>query len=369
MTTLRVESLRLGQGAFVLRDVSFAVAEGECLALLGPSGSGKTTCLEIMAGLRGADAGRVWIGGRDVTGVPAERREVSYLPQDVALFPHLSVRGNILFAARMRRLAPDAERWRQLCTMLDIVPLLDRADVRSLSGGEAQRVAIARALVVPPQVLFLDECFGALDAPLRRRLARQFRDLRKLTGTTTVLVTHDTDEACLMADRLAVLHRGAVEQVGTPDELHFRPATVQVAELLGMHNILPVRSSRRTGEGWRCQVGGVELLAAGQAPEASPPRWLGFFGSDIRVARPVAEAPRGHAANLVRARVVDGVRQGQGALLRLAIDGEPSTVFEGHWRDEGGALPAPNDMVEVRLPADRIHCWPAPEGEQAAERA
>jgi ABC-type Fe3+/spermidine/putrescine transport system ATPase subunit len=282
MATLRTESLVFRQGDFVLGGVSLECPVGDCLALLGPSGSGKTTCLEIMAGLRAADSGRVWIDGRDVTGLPPERRAVSYLPQDVALFPHLSVRDNILFPARMRRIAPDVERLQRLCGTLGILPLLDRADVRSLSGGEAQRVAIARALLVPPRVLFLDECFGSLDAPRRRRLARQFRDLREATRTTTVMVTHDLDEACLMADRLAVLHRGTLEQTGTPDELKQRPATVQVAELMGMHNIWPVQACQRSDASWRCDMGGFELLVMRRTESAVPPQTLGFFAWDVQ---------------------------------------------------------------------------------------
>ena len=141
---LRAESLTVRQGLFHLNDVSLDCAAGGCLALVGASGSGKTTCLEIMSGLRRADSGRVWIDGCDVTAVPPEQRGVSYLPQDVALFPHLSVRENIRFPARMRRLTLDGGQLNQLCDMLGIASLLDRADVRSLSGGEAQRVAIAR---------------------------------------------------------------------------------------------------------------------------------------------------------------------------------------------------------------------------------
>ncbi len=363
MAMLRAESLVVRQGEFLLGGVSLACPAGDCLALIGPSGSGKTTCLEILAGLRAADAGRVWIDGRDVTDVPPERRSVSYLPQDVALFPHLSVRDNILFPARMRRIAPDTERLHRLCDTLGILPLAERTDVRSLSGGETQRVAIARALLVPPRVLFLDECFGSLDGPLRRRLARQFRDLREATRTTTVMVTHDIDEACLMADRLAVLDRGTLQQIGTAEDLKARPATVQVAELMGMHNILPVQSCRRCGGYWHCDVGGFELSASCRPEETGSPQFLGFFAWDVHPQKTLAPGS-GHVNSLI-GRVLDCLRQGPVATLRFSTDGPPNVSLEACWYDGAHAQPARGESVELYICADRIHTWPSggrPEG-------
>lgn len=357
MTMLRAESLCLRQGTFVLHNVNLDCSESECLALLGASGSGKTTCLEIMAGLRRADSGRVWINGREVTGVPPESRAVSYLPQDVAIFPHLSVRDNILFPARMRRLRPDADRLDRLCDMLGIVSLLRRNDVRSLSGGESQRVAIARALMVPPRVLFLDECFGSLDAPLRRRLARQFRDLREITGTTTVMVTHDIEEACLMANRLAVMHRGTVQQIGTPAELRARPATRHVAEILGMHNILPVRQCERRNSCWRCDVGGVALSIPVRDEAASPPNWLGFFAWDVLPFETKLAEAGSDGCNRFRLTVVECTLHGSVALLRLSTEPRGQTIFEAYWHAGHDPLPARNECVEVYVAAERIHAF------------
>lgn len=380
MATLRAESLVVRQGDFLLRHVSLDCFEGDCLALLGPSGSGKTTCLEIMAGLRVADDGRVWIDNCDVTSLPPESRAVSYLPQDVALFPHLSVRDNILFPARMRGIEHDAKRLQRLCDALGILSVLDRADVRSLSGGEAQRVAIARALLVPPGVLFLDECFGSLDAPLRRRLARQFRELREATGTTTVMVTHDLDEACLMADRLAVLHCGTLQQTGTADELKQRPATVQVAELMGMHNIWPVQACHPSGEFWRCDMGGFELLVARRTESAVPPQTIGFFAWDVQpnmglapvhgcpvhvpsleATVPVSTSAISSTAgiNLLRGRVADCMRQGPVVVLRLAMENAPQVVLEASWHDNRQLPSARGDWIEVQVFAEEIHSWPS----------
>lgn len=366
MNMLQAEALTFRQGDFVLRDVNLDCPAGGCLALLGRSGSGKTTCLEIMTGLRQASSGRVWIDGRDVTDVPPEHRDVSYLPQDVALFPHLSVRENIEFPARRRRFALDSRRLEKTCAMLGILPILNRRNIHSLSGGEAQRVAIARALVVPPKVLFLDECFGSLDAPLRRRLAQQFRALRQMTGTTTVLVTHDIGEACLMADRLAVLHRGKMHQIGKPDELHHHPATVEVAELLGMHNLLPVTSSRLNDCHWRCDMGGFELRVPLKAARNSPPRYVGFFGWDVASFRSAGgrASERNEHANMFRLRVVDSIRQGSAIVLRLSTETRPATILEVHWRDEQCApRPVPDEILEVHVPFANIRSWSVDECE------
>jgi ABC-type Fe3+/spermidine/putrescine transport system ATPase subunit len=355
---LRAESLTVRQGSFLLSGVTLGCAAGQCLALVGASGSGKTTCLEIMAGLRRADSGRVWIDGRDVTALPPERRGVSYLPQDVALFPHLSARENIRFPARMRGVPLDGQRMAEVCDMLGILSVLERGDVGSLSGGEAQRVALARALIVPPKVLFLDECFGSLDAPLRRRLARQFRDLRELTRTTTVMVTHDLGEACLMADRLAVLHRGTLQQEGPPAALFQHPATVPVAELLGMHNILPVRCGRADGGFWRCDVGGLDLLTPRTPESTAPPAWIGFYGWDAKPAGIVGGGQRARGGNVVRLRVLDCLRQAPADVWRLCAIERPQTVIEIHWpADQRDALVPSDGSVEIVIPAESIHAW------------
>ena len=206
---IRVESLSARFGDFQLRDITLDVEAGSSLVVLGPSGAGKTLLLETVLGLRRMQQGRVLIDGRDVSSLPPEERGVSYLPQDVALFPHLSVRKNILFGAGARQFKHDASvELAKLVRLLDIGRLLDRRDVRSLSGGEAQRVALARALVVRPRILLLDECFSSLDVPLRRQLREEFRQLRHSLDVTVALVTHDQEEAFLLGDQVAVLMTG-----------------------------------------------------------------------------------------------------------------------------------------------------------------
>ena len=357
MTMLHTESLHLALGEFVLEDVTLSCAAGECLALLGPSGSGKTTCVEIMAGLRRPDSGRVWINDRDVTGSAPERRDISYLSQDVTLFPHLSVRRNILFPAHVRSLKPDEDRLHRLCEMLEIEHLLDRRDPNSLSGGEAQRVALARALLVPPLVLFLDECFGSLDTPLRRQLAWQFRTMREATKTTTVMVTHDTEEACIMADRLAILHRGVMRQVGTPAELHRRPATVEVARFLGMQNILPVRLCQRHADGWRCDIGGIELLLPTADVNDPMPAHVGFFTHDVELAAAEGGTPRDDLVSLGTLFVVESLPVRHALTLRLSLPHNPGLLIEAEWRGEQARAVRRGEAFEVRLPASRLRWW------------
>jgi len=228
----------------ILDDVSLDVADGERLALLGPSGSGKSTALRVIAGLRAPSAGRVLLGGGDVTHVPAHRRGVGLVFQDAALFPHRDVAGNVGFGPQVAGL-PEAERRARVREALELVGLsgTERRDVATLSGGEAQRVALARALAPRPEVLLLDEPLGALDGPLRRRLQTDLRGLFARLRLTVVHVTHDVGEAFELGDRVAVLRDGRVAQVATPAELWARPADDWVAGFLGMTNV--VRNGNR----------------------------------------------------------------------------------------------------------------------------
>ena len=226
------------KGAPVLRDISLEIHAGELLGLLGPSGSGKTTLLRIIAGLETADSGRVIFGGADATRVPVQHREVGFVFQHYALFKHLTVAENIAYGlhARQKSNRPArADISRRTSDLLDLIKLSNFASSypSQLSGGQRQRVALARALAVEPRVLLLDEPFGALDAQVRKDLRHWLRDIHKRTGQTTIFVTHDQDEALELSDRVAVLHGGRLEQVGTPVEVQDHPSTVAVLKFLG----------------------------------------------------------------------------------------------------------------------------------------
>jgi len=227
-------------GALVALDaVSLDLPAARYVTLLGPSGCGKTTLLRIIAGLEAASEGRVLIGGIDVTELPARERDTSIMFQDYALFPHMTVRENIAFGLRMRRV-PQVEARRRADAMLDFVDLAGRGDryPAQLSGGQRQRVALARSLVIQPSVLLLDEPLGALDANLRRRLQTELRAVQQRVGTTFVHVTHDQEEAMSLSDLVVVMQAGHVAQVADPRTLYLNPRNAFVAGFVGGCNLI-----------------------------------------------------------------------------------------------------------------------------------
>ena len=237
-------SKHYGEGPAV-SDVSVDIADGELFVLLGPSGSGKSTLLRAVAGLTDIDRGRIVLHGRDVTHVGAREREVGFVFQNYALFRHMSVADNVEFALRARRVGA-AERRRRRRELLELVALegYDARYPAELSGGQQQRVAVARALAHEPQVLLLDEPFGALDARIRDELRRAVRRIQRTVGITTILVTHDQEEAFGMADRIGLMDRGRLQEVGEPRALYRRPATRFAASFLGAANVLVGRHER-----------------------------------------------------------------------------------------------------------------------------
>jgi sulfate transport system ATP-binding protein len=223
----------------VVDGVSFEVPQGELVALLGPSGGGKSTVLRIIAGLESPDAGEVILDGKDATHTRVQDRGIGFVFQSYALFRHMTVRENIAFGLAIRK-RPRPEIDRTVEDLLDLVQLhgLGERYPSELSGGQRQRVALARALAPRPATLLLDEPFGALDAKVRLELREWIRRLHKERGITSVFVTHDQEEAMDLADRVVVLHRGRVEQIGTPEEIYDRPATEFVASFVGASNVL-----------------------------------------------------------------------------------------------------------------------------------
>jgi ABC-type Fe3+/spermidine/putrescine transport system ATPase subunit len=227
------------KGVRVLEDVSFDVGEGEALVLLGASGSGKTTILRVIAGLERPDSGRVVLHGRDVTDLPARERGVGVIFQSYALFPRMTVEENIGYGLRIRGRERREVR-EKVEGLLELVNLKDqrRKLPAQLSGGQQQRVSIARTLAYEPQMLLFDEPFGALDAQIRVRLRREIRALLREVNVPALFITHDQEEALELGDRIAVLHSGHLEQVGTPEDVYNRPETEYVATFLGAANLL-----------------------------------------------------------------------------------------------------------------------------------
>jgi spermidine/putrescine transport system ATP-binding protein len=259
-----VELTKAFAGQKVVDGLNLEIAAGEFFSLLGSSGCGKTTTLRMIAGFEQPSSGQVLLDGADMTGTPPNKRNVNTVFQNYALFPHLDVFDNIAFGPRRARMHPKEVK-RCVGEALALVRLdgFERRRPMQLSGGQQQRVALARSLVLKPAVLLLDEPLGALDAKLRKQLQAELRSLQRQVGITFVYVTHDQEEALSMSDRIAVMSHGRVEQVATPKEVYEEPATVFVADFLGVSNLMTAIASGPCGDGrCRLRLGAFDVGAA-----------------------------------------------------------------------------------------------------------
>lgn len=266
IANLQVSGLSKRYGDFVaLAPTDLDVAQGEFLTLLGPSGSGKTTLLSLIAGLSQPDAGAIRINGTDVTyGAPYER-DIGMVFQNYALFPHMTVAENIAFPLQMRRTDAQAAR-KRVMDALEMVhlPHVSERYPRELSGGQQQRIALARCMVYRPSIILMDEPLGALDKKLRDHMQLEIKRIHRELGTTIVYVTHDQEEAMTMSDRICLMNAGEIAQLGTPDDLYFRPKSVFVADFLGESNLLDATVLERAGDQVRVAMPGVQgSLGAG----------------------------------------------------------------------------------------------------------
>jgi sulfate transport system ATP-binding protein len=346
------------QGVPVVNDVSLSVRPGEFLVLLGPSGSGKSTLLRAIAGLTDIDHGRISLHGRDVTHLTARQRQIGFVFQHYALFRHMSIGDNIEFALRVRKVRATERRARrkELLKLVALEGMDDRLPAQ-LSGGQQQRVAVARALAHRPEVLLMDEPFGALDAKIREELRRTIRQIQRELEITTILVTHDQEEAFALADRIGVMHQGRLLECGKPDDLYTRPATRFVSTFLGAANLL---LGYRTSRGLRFDARGIERpheVVAVLRPEEVE---LATDESQVR-------------SNFVGHGVVEEVLFG-GAVerlrVRMASDGPVPAGNDGNPRrgvllEVARTLPEQRQHpvtlgIRVAVGARRIHVLPTP---------
>jgi iron(III) transport system ATP-binding protein len=352
---LRIDSVTKRFGVFeALRNVSLDIAAGEFVCFLGPSGCGKTTLLRAIAGLDPQTSGRIEQGGRDVSNLPPAQRDFGIVFQSYALFPNLSVRKNVCYGLESRRMRR-ADIDRRCTDLLDMVGLTDQMDKypAQLSGGQQQRVALARALATSPGLLLLDEPLSALDAKVRLHLRREIKDVQRRLGVTTIMVTHDQEEALTMADRIVVMRGGVIEQVGTPGDIYGNPHSPFVADFIGTMNFLP-----GTLVGPRhVRLGQVQLEHEAQLNglTAGASVSLCVRPEDIVVDRGGREA-----VNRMAARVTDLDFIGSIFRARLApdcLDGMiviadlPSPLVRGH-------RVGPGDHLSIALPRDRLRVYP-----------
>jgi ABC-type Fe3+/spermidine/putrescine transport system ATPase subunit len=338
---------RLYNDTVAVDDLSFDVARGEIVCLLGPSGCGKTTTLRMVAGFVAPTAGDIAIEGTSVAPLPPYRRNIGMVFQHYALFPHLSVMENVGFGLRSLGV-PRAEREGRVREMLALVELDGLASrlPRELSGGQQQRVALARALAVRPAVLLLDEPLSNLDAQLRVRMREELRSLIRRLETTTVFVTHDQEEALVLADRIVVMNRGRVEQIGPPAEIYEAPASRFVAEFIGLCNLLEgtVRSVR-DGEVVVDTRGGLRLRVAGG------PAVVGECVAVVVRPEHVVPASAPDAPNRLRARLRSTTYLGALSRHHLAVEGE-ELLMETH--ATGSMRAAADGELDVTVDPGRL---------------
>jgi iron(III) transport system ATP-binding protein len=352
MDAVKVEAshIELSYGATrVLRDVSISVEPGEFYALLGPSGSGKSTLLRLIAGFNHQQSGTLLIGGRDMAGMPAWKRNVGMVFQNYALWPHMTVERNVAFGLEERRLPREQVR-RKVGAALELVGLSGYGDRRpnQLSGGQQQRVALARTLAIEPQVLLLDEPLSNLDARLRAQMRHELRRLHDKLGITTIFVTHDQEEALTVCDRIAVMDQGVIQQVGTPSELFDHPSNRFVAQFVGSVNLFE-GAIRQDRQQW--------IFVSPQLGELALPQALARV-EDARVElafRPHAVELDGPA--IADALELDGVVEGGeflGEFVRYEVRVQGAVVIADrpHRRDEPAL--ARGTPVRMSVPAREV---------------
>ena len=353
---ISVRGLRVAYGANeVLKGIDLDIAPGSFVALLGASGCGKTTLLRTLSGFNPASGGSIAVRGRDIAAEPPERRGMAMVFQSYALWSHMNVGQNMAYGLKLRKVAP-AEIRRRVAALLDMLGLAgyeDRA-VNALSGGQRQRVALGRALAVEPEILLLDEPLSNLDARIRLQMRHEIRTIQRRLGLTAILVTHDREEAMVMADQVVVLDQGKIAQIGSPEEVFQRPASPYVASFMGAENIIDceaVRPGAGRGEG--------VALSVPSAPQAHV---AGAHMVDGTAGAVQVHFRSERASLLLQSPEPDGALQLPGQVSQVSYLGggyrcEVATPSGSFFIDHPTAVPH-GAQVTVRVPADALHVYP-----------
>ncbi len=345
MAELSIEHLTVRYGPVTaLAGLNLEIASGELFVLLGGSGSGKTTLLRTLGGFIDPAEGRIVLGGQDITRLPPHRRPVNTTFQSYALFPHMTVAGNVAFGLRRQRV-PQAEIDTRVTELLDLVRLREFAARKpdALSGGQRQRVALARALAPRPRLLLLDEPLSALDRGLREQTRQELIRIQQQTGTTFVMVTHDQDEALAMATRIGLLHGGRLAQVGTPAELYERPASRYVAGFMGNDNVL----AAHTLDPAHIEIDGVGPIQT-HAPAPDAPFWVAIRPERLRFADP-------SAPNAVPGVILTSAYFGDSADYAIRLDaGATLQLVQPLSAGFGPGLLAPGAPIAVSMPPEAL---------------
>jgi iron(III) transport system ATP-binding protein len=340
----------------VLRGIALDVAGGEFISLLGPSGCGKTTLLRIICGIESPDTGTLMLKGQDITALPAAQRRFGVVFQSYALFPNLTIAQNVGFGLQG---VPRPQQNARVAELLDLVGLSDKAAKfpSQLSGGQQQRVALARALAPRPELLLLDEPLSALDAQVRVGLRAEIRRLQQQLGITTIMVTHDQDEALSMADRVVLMHEGRVEQEGTPRQLYARPQTRFAAGFVGRMNLIEAK----VVAAGQLEVGAHRMLCDTEPFRTGSPLLLGIRPEAVAL-YPASNDIDSLPDNTVVARVEESLFHGSMALIKLQCDSLGAEI-EAQWPTGPDASLPPwlQGEVCIGLPPKALHTLPLPE--------
>jgi iron(III) transport system ATP-binding protein len=352
LTDIRIANVSRSFGSVVAVDnISLDINTGEFFTLLGPSGCGKTTLLRMIAGFADLDGGQISIGGRRIDTLPPHRRNIGMVFQNYAIFPNLTVAGNVAYGLKARKVASE-EITRRVGEALALVRLQGYGDrwPHQLSGGQLQRVAIARALVIRPEVLLLDEPLSNLDAKLRVDMRGEIRELQQRLNITTVYVTHDQEEALAVSQRIAVMQAGRVEQLGGPREIYRRPVSLFAARFMGMTNVLPGIVAGREGVQARVRVGAIELVVVDPAARQGEPVTLCLRPEALRIIAPGAASDPGEA------RLEGMVTNAEflGALTRLDLELAGGTLLKVAVLDDAASRATAGQLIVLAYDPARL---------------